>query len=111
MLLARVRHIVTEEGFAIHPEKGRVQRVGGRQVVTGVVVNDRPSAPREVVRRLRACLRGARRRRGGLPSARDAALRHRTRARRYRGRNAHKKKERLSDGWGGKTVPQALAVL
>ncbi|AGP32968.1 reverse transcriptase family protein [Sorangium cellulosum] len=59
MLLARVRHIVMEEGFAIHPEKGRVQRAGGRQVVTGVVVNDRPSAPREEVRRLRAILHAA----------------------------------------------------
>ncbi|XXY51902.1 reverse transcriptase family protein [Sorangium sp. So ce269] len=59
MLLARVRHIVEEEGFAIHPEKGRIQRAGGRQVVTGVVVNDKPSAPREEVRRLRAILHEA----------------------------------------------------
>ncbi|WP_437768507.1 reverse transcriptase family protein [Sorangium sp. So ce281] len=59
MLLARVRHIVEEEGFAINPAKGRIQRSGGRQVVTGVVVNDRPSAPREEVRRLRAILHAA----------------------------------------------------
>ncbi|WP_437993568.1 reverse transcriptase family protein [Sorangium sp. So ce145] len=59
MLLARVRHIVEEEGFAINPDKGRIQRAGGRQVVTGVVVNDKPSAPREEVRRLRAILHAA----------------------------------------------------
>ena len=60
MLLARVRHIVQEEGFAINPRKGRVQRAAGRQTVTGVVVNDRPSVPREEVRRLRAILHNAR---------------------------------------------------
>jgi hypothetical protein len=59
MLLARVRHIVGEEGFAINPKKGRVQRAGGRQTVTGVVVNDRPSVPRDEVRRLRAILHHA----------------------------------------------------
>ncbi len=61
MLLARVRHIVGEEGFAINPKKGRVQRAGGRQTVTGIVVNDRPSVPRDEVRRLRAILHHAER--------------------------------------------------
>lgn len=59
MLLARVRHVVDEEGFAINPKKGRVQRASGRQTVTGIVVNDRPSVPREEVRLLRAILRNA----------------------------------------------------
>jgi len=59
MFLARVRHIVTEEGFAINPDKGRVQRSGGRMEVTGIVVNDKPSVPREEVRRLRAILHHA----------------------------------------------------
>jgi retron-type reverse transcriptase len=59
LLMARVRHIVEEEGFAINPKKGRVQRAGGRQSVTGVVVNERPSVPREEVRRLRAILHAA----------------------------------------------------
>lgn len=58
-LFARVRHIVAEEGFAINEKKGRVQRKGGRQTVTGVVVNDRVSAPREEVRALRAILHQA----------------------------------------------------
>jgi RNA-directed DNA polymerase len=59
MLLARIRHIVTEEGFAINPKKGRIQHAGGRQEVTGIVVNDKLSMPREEVRRLRAILHQA----------------------------------------------------
>jgi retron-type reverse transcriptase len=61
VLLARIRHVVREEGFVIHPEKGRVQRSAGRQTVTGIVVNEKPSVPREERRRLRAILHGARR--------------------------------------------------
>ncbi len=61
LLLARARHVVEEEGFALNPRKGRVQRQAGRQIVTGVVVNDTPKLPREDVRRLRAILHGARR--------------------------------------------------
>jgi RNA-directed DNA polymerase len=59
-LMARVRHLVAEEGFTLNGKKGRVQRAGGRQMVTGVVVNAKPSLPREQVRRLRAILHGAR---------------------------------------------------
>jgi RNA-directed DNA polymerase len=59
MLLARVRHVVGEEGFAINPKKGRIQRAAGRQTVTGIVVNDRLSVPREEVRTLRAILHHA----------------------------------------------------
>ncbi len=44
MLLARVRHVVQDEGFALNPNKGRLQRRAGRQSVTGVVVNDKPGA-------------------------------------------------------------------
>ena len=35
------------------------QRKGGRQTVTGIVVNERPSVPREEWRRLRAILHNA----------------------------------------------------
>jgi hypothetical protein len=59
MLLARVRHIVQEEGFAINPKKGRIQRSGKRQSVTGIVVNTKPSVPREEVRVLRSILHHA----------------------------------------------------
>ncbi|AKT43990.1 DNA polymerase [Chondromyces crocatus] len=59
MLLARVRHIVTEEGFTLHPSKGRIQRAARRQEVTGIVVNDKLSVPRDELRRLRAILHAA----------------------------------------------------
>jgi hypothetical protein len=59
-LLARVRHIVEDEGFAINESKQRVQRRNCAQSVTGVVVNEKVSAPREERRRLRAILHRAR---------------------------------------------------
>ncbi len=58
-LIARVRHIATDEGFAVHPKKTRVQRPETRQTVTGLVVNAAPAVPRDVVRRLRAILHRA----------------------------------------------------
>lgn len=59
-LLARIRHIAEDEGFAMNPKKTRVQRAAGRQEVTGVVVNDKLSLPREELRKLRAIVDGAR---------------------------------------------------
>jgi RNA-directed DNA polymerase len=55
-MLAFLRHVVAEEGFAIHPDKIRVVRAGRRQEVTGVVVNDKPGVPRDDLRRFRALL-------------------------------------------------------
>jgi retron-type reverse transcriptase len=60
-LLARVRHITQDEGFAVNESKTRVLRPGDRQSVTGIVVNERPGVPRPVVRRLRAILHRAQR--------------------------------------------------
>lgn len=59
MLMARVRHILDEEGFVLHPDKGRVQRSGGQQTVTGIVVNDKLGLARPHVRKLRAILHAA----------------------------------------------------
>ncbi len=59
-LLARLRHIVVEEGFALNAKKTRVQRRNQSQQVTGIVVNERPGVPRKTVRRLRAILHRAR---------------------------------------------------
>lgn len=59
MMQARVRHILEEEGFALNPKKGRVQRKGGRQEVTGIVVNTHVGLPRSGVRTLRAILHNA----------------------------------------------------
>ncbi len=58
-LMAMARHVVQEEGFALNPKKGRVQVNAGRQMVTGVVVNQKLSIPREDRRRLRAVLHQA----------------------------------------------------
>ncbi len=55
-LLRSVRSILAAEGFTEHPRKTRVMRRGGRQEVTGVTVNARPSVSRQEVRRLRAIL-------------------------------------------------------
>jgi RNA-directed DNA polymerase len=57
-LLGSVRRIVEDEGFAIHPDKTAVARRGGRQRITGLVVNgDRPPrTPREFRRQLRAAI-------------------------------------------------------
>src|SRR5262249_5762800 len=52
--------IIKEEGFTVNEKKTRVQRRHSAQVVTGLVVNDRPGVARREVRRLRAILHRAR---------------------------------------------------
>jgi hypothetical protein len=44
----------------VNESKTRVRRRNAAQVVTGLVVNDRPGVPRDEVRRLRAILHRAR---------------------------------------------------
>ena len=55
-LMGLVRRIVESEGFRLHPDKTRVHRGGGRQQVTGLVVNGAgtPRVPRTLRRQLRA---------------------------------------------------------
>ena len=48
-----------DEGFALNPKKGRAQGRGGRQDVTGIVVNVKPNLPRDELKRLRAILHQA----------------------------------------------------
>ncbi len=60
-LMARVRHIAQEDGFAINEKKSRVLRRNTAQVVTGLVVNDKPGVSRKDIRRIRAILHHARR--------------------------------------------------
>ena len=55
-MLAFLRYVTADEGFAVHPDKVRVVRSGRRQEVTGVVVNERPGVPRDELRRFRALL-------------------------------------------------------
>jgi retron-type reverse transcriptase len=59
-LMARVRHIAQDEGFTVNESKTRVLRRSTAQMVTGLVVNDRPGVRRAEVRRLRAILHRAR---------------------------------------------------
>jgi retron-type reverse transcriptase len=58
-LLARIRHIAQDEGFAVNESKTRVQRPNTAQTVTGLVVNRQVAVPRTTVRRLRAILHRA----------------------------------------------------
>jgi RNA-directed DNA polymerase len=59
-LMARVRHIAADEGFTVNESKSRVLGRNTAQMVTGLVVNDRPKVRRSEVRRLRAILHRAR---------------------------------------------------
>jgi hypothetical protein len=58
LLLGSVGRVVADEGFRVHPRKTRVARSGGRQAVTGLVVNGdaSPRVPREMRRELRAVM-------------------------------------------------------
>jgi RNA-directed DNA polymerase len=59
-LMARLRHIAEDEGFRIKETKSRVLPRSAAQMVTGVVVNVKPSIRRAEIRRLRAMLHRAR---------------------------------------------------
>ena len=54
--LRRIRYVVEDEGFQLHPEKTRVLRKSRRQEVTGLVVNNGISIRRELLRGFRAVL-------------------------------------------------------
>lgn len=58
-LLARIRHLCDDEGFAINGKKTRVLRRNTAQSVTGIIVNDQPSVGRHLTRRIRAILHRA----------------------------------------------------
>ena len=58
-VLARIRHMVEDEGFRINHAKTRIQRRSQQQSVTGVVVNDRPGVSRATIRRVRSILHHA----------------------------------------------------
>lgn len=55
-LLPFLREVIGEEGFRPKASKTRILRDGGRQKVTGVVVNTRPNIGRHEIRTLRAIL-------------------------------------------------------
>ena len=57
-LIGLVHQIVSDEGFQVHPSKTCVARKGGRQTVTGLVVNGdaAPRVPRKLRRQMRAAI-------------------------------------------------------
>lgn len=55
-LLWQVRRVIEEEGFHLHPDKLRTMGKGRRHEVTGLVVNEKLSVPRDDVRAFRALL-------------------------------------------------------
>lgn len=65
-LLARIRHIAADEGFAMNEKKTRVLKQSAPMAVTGIIVNRRPGVRRREVRRLRAILHNVRK--NGLAS-------------------------------------------
>lgn len=59
-VLRGIRRVVTDESFVVNPAKTRVQSRSERQIVTGVVVNERPNVTRRQYDQLRAVLHEAR---------------------------------------------------
>jgi RNA-directed DNA polymerase len=51
-----IKHIVTKEGFNVHPDKTRIMRQGNQQEVTGLIVNDKLSINRKKLKQFRALL-------------------------------------------------------
>jgi retron-type reverse transcriptase len=51
--------IIAAEKFTLHPEKTRLYRQSNRQIVTGLVVNEKVNTPRELRRMVRAILHNA----------------------------------------------------
>ncbi|MEP7239075.1 MAG: retron St85 family RNA-directed DNA polymerase, partial [Ferruginibacter sp.] len=55
-LVWRIKRIMQDEGFTVHPDKIRIMRKGTQQEVTGVVVNQQLSVNRKDLRQFRALL-------------------------------------------------------
>jgi len=58
-LIPLVQQVIRRERFRVHPTKRKVLRSGQRQVVAGVVVNEKPNVARDEFDRLKAILRNA----------------------------------------------------
>jgi len=55
-LLWRIKKIIADEAFTIHPKKVKVMRKGARQEVTGIVVNKKPGINQKTLHRFRALI-------------------------------------------------------
>jgi RNA-directed DNA polymerase len=58
LLLGSIGRVAADEGFHVHPDKTHFARSGGRQKVTGLVVNGAggPRVPRSLKRQIRAAI-------------------------------------------------------
>ncbi|OQP49340.1 RNA-dependent DNA polymerase [Niastella yeongjuensis] len=55
-LVWRIKKVLADEGFTVHPDKIRIMRKGAHQEVTGIVVNEKAGIPRKKLRQFRAVL-------------------------------------------------------
>jgi retron-type reverse transcriptase len=55
-LVWRIKKVLHDEGFTVHPDKIRIMRKGAHQEVTGIVVNEKAGIPRKKLRQFRAVL-------------------------------------------------------
>jgi RNA-directed DNA polymerase len=55
-LVWRIKKVLADEGFTVHPEKIHIMRKGSRQEVTGIVVNEKMGINRKKLRQFRAVL-------------------------------------------------------
>lgn len=53
-LLWRVKQVIADEGFTLHPDKQRIMRYSQKQEVTGIVVNHSPTIDAKTLHRFRA---------------------------------------------------------
>lgn len=60
-IVPRLAAIASDEGFSVNFRKTRVMTASARQRITGIVVNDKLTAPRTEIERLRAILHNCRR--------------------------------------------------
>ncbi|MCG2615433.1 RNA-directed DNA polymerase [Terrimonas sp. NA20] len=63
----RIKKILADEGFTVHPDKISIMRKGAQQQVTGIVVNQKLSVNREKRRKLRALLHNLETKPGFVP--------------------------------------------
>lgn len=53
-LIPFIKQVIREEGFGVNEDKVKIAYRGQRQIVTGIVVNDKLNLPRDHVRKLRS---------------------------------------------------------
>jgi hypothetical protein len=55
-MIPYVEKVLCEFGYKLDPKKTNIFRRGRRQMVTGLVVNEKPNIPRRIRKRLRAAV-------------------------------------------------------